>query len=866
MPVKAGWALWGKRPGASADYAILASSTRPLTKAEYGSIVTHFAPGNPPAKRGLPGSLPWVTFSQVGVAGRPFLGVSVQDSIGQVDAVGRPIAQTSYFCVPYADLAQPPVSCLALYQAVAGLTLPQQDGSEMELRIEPVDPAATAEIVRRLGTDAVATAAALLLEGPVTVTGAEGSTLQERLWFIDAVASLLPFAYRAGYTAATWAANGAGQRIRLAFSNRSHPGAAILQWQSTPVPIKTEGAARAYRHRLAVLLRRESASDPLTELIRSLAAMTEPARKFDQPQHALDSLREIDLPAVVLDAARNGTAKPDEIRQVFASGRITELPPGRRKQLLARLIVLGDQQDWEAVAQWFSPIAGEDAGDMLDAIATTCHKLLWSAKASPLVRQYLILAAHYGLEDKLLARLMIGPKTAEALRNGAGAAAALLSESVLAAPGSAAGYSLTQQAMKANPAVACQLLMQLAGSAGGAGPAITWLEPVLGDSLRPFVVVLGDPPGTVGWQALGVLAGMGVSWIRTLLQAASYGNRLDFALPGFTRWLAANAADKGPPDQTIRQYWRNTIGALTPRTVSARAWTDLALLITGSDPVSLLADLEDRPQFYASLVGAWEELAAEAEGADATMTATLAGYLSQRPWTASMELAADVTDLVGRLTEDGRRRQLEVVVARMLAATPGVTSWDFAARWLTGMDAARPGTAESLRYTAVDATQAEIAESCVQAARQGMHARDVGLALADSGAVGSGARAAAVLEALRRALPKTPMGPERVKRWQAVFVELFTGGAFGDRVAEEFPELTIVNAFNEIEYRLILLRVTASGGNPDVPPALSDAAVDELEKLRKFAGSIIRDAKKRSGRGPFRRGGKPSPAAQGART
>ena len=155
---------------------------------------------------------------------------------------------------------------------------------------------------------------------------------------------------------------------------------------------------------------------------------------------------------------------------------------------------------------------------------------------------------------------------------------------------------------------------------------------------------------------------------------------------------------------------------------------------------------------------------------------------------------------------------------------------------------------------------------CVQAARQGMHARDVGLALADSGTVDTGARAAAVLEALRRALPRTPMGPERVRRWQAVFVELFAGGVFGDRVAEEFPELTIVSAFNEIEYRLTLLRVTASGGNPELPPALSEAAVDELEKLRKFAGSIIRDAKKRSGRGPFRRGCKPSPASQGART
>src|SRR5262249_8827493 len=142
----------------------------------------------------------------------------------------------------------------------------------------------------------------LLLDGPVTVTGAEGSTLLERLWFIDAVASMLPFAYRAAYTAATWSDSGAGQRIRLAFSSHPQAGSAWVGWQSSPEPIKADGPARLYCKRLAAVLGRSSAGDPLTDLIRSFAALTKPGRRFDDPQYALDSLREIDLPTVVLNA------------------------------------------------------------------------------------------------------------------------------------------------------------------------------------------------------------------------------------------------------------------------------------------------------------------------------------------------------------------------------------------------------------------------------------------------------------------------------------------------------------------------------------------------------------------------------------
>ena len=49
VPVSAGWAIWTKHAGTGDDYAVLASSTGPLSTAEFGRVLAHFAPGNPPA-------------------------------------------------------------------------------------------------------------------------------------------------------------------------------------------------------------------------------------------------------------------------------------------------------------------------------------------------------------------------------------------------------------------------------------------------------------------------------------------------------------------------------------------------------------------------------------------------------------------------------------------------------------------------------------------------------------------------------------------------------------------------------------------------------------------------------------------------
>jgi hypothetical protein len=846
VPVSVGWAVWGKRPNSTHDYSILASSTEPLSPAEYARILTHFAPGTPPGERDTPGSLPWVTFSQVGVEERPYLGISIQDFAGQVDAAGRPIAETSYFCVPYAELAQPPVSCIGLYETVAGLDLPRENGIPMKLSASPLDAQTLASLIRGFGEELVTATAALLLDGPVTIIGADSLKLRERLQYIDAVAALLPFGYRAGYTAATWSDGGADPRIRLAFSNRSEPGAAVVQWPSPPARIAPDMAARTYQELLTGLLGRQTDDgDPLAELIRSLAAQAQPPRMFDQPQHAIASLREIDLPSQVLDAVRDGVAAPTEIRRVFASGRVAELPADSRPRLLEELIAFGNPKDWPTVTQCFDQVAGVRPGEMLNVMVTTCRKLLWSPAPSELVHEHLVLAARYRIEDELLAGLMALPDPPERLRQGLSEAAQLLGERVLATPDSAARFPLTQQALQGNPAVACELLKQLSGSAVAVGAAIAWLRPVLGRFLLPFIDVLGDPPCAVDQQVFRQLAVNGETWVRTLLLDASYARRLDYAVPGFASWLAGNYLEPGPAGDAMRQYWQETIGALAPTTATARAWLDLALLIMGKDPRFMLADPGDRQGFNNSFVGAWQMLASEQQAVDGLLTAVLTGYLSRQPWTADVGSAVAVTDIAGQLTENGGRSRLEVIVARMLASTPGAASWDFAARWLARMDAAPGGTLESLRYLPAGSSSAQIAESCLRVEQNGVPPRVAGQALAESGIVASGAWAVAVLAALRQALAKEPA---RLRAWRAVLVELYMDGTFGGPVAEEFPALAFREAYNEIGYRLALFRTVACGGREDAPPKLSDSHIEAMERLQKYIGGIIRDARKGSGR------------------
>jgi hypothetical protein len=237
VPVSAQWALQGKQPDGE-DYRILASSTGDLTRANFADALSRF-------QLGELSTLPQVAVSYARHGTRPGLsyvalaihwyateGQRHADGVSQRDNQGRPTAYTSYFCLPYHRLADEAIGYLSIYEALRAITLTVADGPPKDIPI-------TMPTSRTPAADDLAVCVApLLLTGqPVCVLGAEGTSMLERLEFIDAVMELLPYGFRSRMTAATWTrATNRNHRFRLFFSGapRTDEPEYVVIWGDDP--------------------------------------------------------------------------------------------------------------------------------------------------------------------------------------------------------------------------------------------------------------------------------------------------------------------------------------------------------------------------------------------------------------------------------------------------------------------------------------------------------------------------------------------------------------------------------------------------------------------------------------------------------
>jgi hypothetical protein len=329
VTLQAGWALWGKQPGGRDDYSVLGCSPAPFSRAEFEAIITRFAVGSPDVTAAGAAALPWVTVSWVGVDDDRQLGISVTGHTGQVDGFGRPTTQKAYFCVPYAQLARTPVSYCDLYDAITreAPALPAADGPMIDLTVPALSSDRLADAVRRAGEQTVTAAAALLLSGPVNVVQAEGTSLHDRLQFIDAVASLLPYGYRVRFSGATWSDTGTKHRVRLVFAARPRDDTAVVPWRGAVRIPAANRVSHAYCDRLRQLAQDPAASPSalgLSVVIGQLAADVTPST-FDQPQGAFDSLSRLDMPGLTRWLAGLGEFDADE-RGYWAS-QLADLRP-----------------------------------------------------------------------------------------------------------------------------------------------------------------------------------------------------------------------------------------------------------------------------------------------------------------------------------------------------------------------------------------------------------------------------------------------------------------------------------------------------------------------------------------------------------
>ncbi|MEU1736190.1 hypothetical protein [Streptosporangium sp. NPDC020145] len=251
------WALWGKEPRTRDGEKVLACSDGKVGGGDFSKIITRYAPGTST-------ELPQVTMSWFGGRDSAHLGLAVQEWSDERDGLGRDIAITRYFCVPYERAAEGPVSFEGLYRAFAERALPVT--GPLLVDVPTLDPQVTA----RAADETVVGAAALLLTGqPVCVVNGEDVPLLDRLLFFDAVTALLPYGFRAKMTASTWTDSASRHRIRLSFARHAPAGAHPVSWgRGAEIP-KDQDAARVYHNALL-------GGDRLVELTARFARDTRP--------------------------------------------------------------------------------------------------------------------------------------------------------------------------------------------------------------------------------------------------------------------------------------------------------------------------------------------------------------------------------------------------------------------------------------------------------------------------------------------------------------------------------------------------------------------------------------------------------------
>jgi hypothetical protein len=221
VPVRAQWALHGKVLD-DEGYHVIACSHGDLSKANFADALGRFT-------LGALDTLPQVSVSYLQPAtrspGGSYLALAIHwfaadgqryaDGVLRFDNQGRPTAFTSYFCAPYAQLASPGITYLDMYKTFSAVTLPAKDGPPKEVTITPA-----AQQVPAIDGLAMRVAPLLLTGVPVCVLGADETSMEERLRFIDSVMGLLPYGFRAKMTAATWTrATNRNHRFRLFFSS-----------------------------------------------------------------------------------------------------------------------------------------------------------------------------------------------------------------------------------------------------------------------------------------------------------------------------------------------------------------------------------------------------------------------------------------------------------------------------------------------------------------------------------------------------------------------------------------------------------------------------------------------------------------------
>ena len=245
--VTAEWALWGKE-GSETAYRVLRCSDGAFSRDDFREVITRYASG---VKDLLPQyTACWIPDTRGREA---YLGVAIHEladpdparSGGRIRIVAGEVEYVRLFCVPYLEMAGLAVSYADLAGSVMGYQMPAGDSKPTRVVLRA--DSGMQPVAARSRVLAENVAALLLTTRPVCVLGAEGTTAEDRLRFIELVMSLLPYGLRFRLSASTWASSTAQDlKLRLFFANapRDDGRTSYVTWDHPePPPLGAEHEA-----------------------------------------------------------------------------------------------------------------------------------------------------------------------------------------------------------------------------------------------------------------------------------------------------------------------------------------------------------------------------------------------------------------------------------------------------------------------------------------------------------------------------------------------------------------------------------------------------------------------------------------------
>ncbi|MCG7208254.1 hypothetical protein [Streptomyces arenae] len=602
----AGWAVWGKRPHSPQGFQVMAAWP-PEWNSYYTRAVQHWSPGTPsPADR-----LPWVT---VGPSTNPdhrlSLGVFVLDRTETADVHSRPINHVTHFWVPYEEAAGHGLGWSALARAaLAGRTGLSRiaAGGESGALHGPVRLPLSADEHLMNGFDEEfvsasdpllhwhAAVAALLLDGPVVVTGAPDDDPLERLRLLDNIAAMLPYALRTCLSAATATSSGANHRIRLSWG-RSAPGRDCVPWGGAVGVERLSAVARQY-HDLLIHAWESRGGHTVLDHLARCTALPEGAHAglpTAQQAHRLLCAMDHEL-HVEAEVLRGGPVADDVVDGFLRDPRTNP----RTGSMMARAKLSGTSTDLSLLPPYLSdPQVADSLLKRLREDLRTGPLSSVQEKVSSLLRATRVEGTNLDVVDRALA-VLVDPGDGPGEDVDVTATLGLLPSLEPFPPGT---MPLARGAVAARPELTWILLEGAAGTPEPARSVRRWLEwlgtgagdelALLYDLLRPDTTVW--QPQSARWAAkhpdgAARLLGLGVACGRgdTLLTSSFFDDLSDALGPGGPgRVLRLRGPRTGPEGlrATLAAGPRAALG------LAARARWDLLCALAGEAPSALPDD------------------------------------------------------------------------------------------------------------------------------------------------------------------------------------------------------------------------------------------------------------------------------------